>query len=179
MAAIVGMVNRITSGFGGGGGPGVPATPTGLAVTGTTGTTVSLSWSAASGATTYNVYRGSTTAGSGISSTSFTDTGLVAGTAYTYSVTGVNAKGESAHSASVTGTTTGGYTPTCYHASNYAQVTAGRAHDGGGYALANGSNQNMGLDNVFYTNTLEETAPNYYVINNGVCPRSEEHTSEL
>jgi poly(3-hydroxybutyrate) depolymerase len=49
-------------------------------------------------------------------------------------------------------------------------VTAGRAHDSGGYALANGSNQNMGLDNVYYTNTLEETAPNYYIINNGVCP---------
>jgi len=28
----------------------------------------------------------------------------------------------------------------------------------------------MGLDNGFYTNVLEETSPNYYVINNGVCP---------
>ena len=32
---------------------------------------------------------------------------------------------------------------------NYAHVQAGRAHDSGGYALANGSNQNMGLDNTF------------------------------
>jgi poly(3-hydroxybutyrate) depolymerase len=82
----------------------------------------------------------------------------------------VNASGESAHSSSVNGTTSGGFQPVCFSGSNYAHVQAGRAHDGGGYALANGSNQNMGLDNVFYTNVLEETAPNYYVVNNGVCP---------
>jgi hypothetical protein len=39
---------------------------------------------------------------------------------------------------------------------------------GGGYALANGSNQNMGLDNTFYTGTLAQTAPGYNVIGN--CP---------
>jgi outer membrane biosynthesis protein TonB len=55
-------------------------------------------------------------------------------------------------------------TPVCYTESNYAQVTAGRAHESGGYALANGSNQNMGLDNVYYTTTLEQTGSNYYVI---------------
>ncbi len=43
----------------------------------------------------------------------------------------------------------------------------GRAHDSLGYALANGSNQNMGLDNVFYQTTLKKTGPNYYVIG---CP---------
>jgi poly(3-hydroxybutyrate) depolymerase len=47
-------------------------------------------------------------------------------------------------------------------------VQAGRAHDSVGYALANGSNQNMGLDNVFYQTTLKQTGPNYYVI--GTCP---------
>ncbi len=57
--------------------------------------------------------------------------------------------------------------PVCYTASNYAQVQAGRAHDSGGYALANGSNQNMGLDNVYYQTTLKMTGPNYYVI--GTC----------
>jgi len=34
--------------------------------------------------------------------------------------------------------------------------------------LANGSNQNMGLWNVFVTTTLKNTGPNYYVI--GTCP---------
>ncbi|MBV8642719.1 MAG: hypothetical protein JO225_02245 [Candidatus Eremiobacteraeota bacterium] len=58
-------------------------------------------------------------------------------------------------------------TPACFTASNYAHVQAGRAHDSLGYALTNGSNQNMGLDNVFYQTTLKQTGPNYYVIG---CP---------
>jgi poly(3-hydroxybutyrate) depolymerase len=65
-------------------------------------------------------------------------------------------------------TTTTTAAATCYTSSNYAHVTAGRAHDSGGYALANGSNQNMGLDNTFYTTTLKKTGTNYYVI--GTCP---------
>jgi poly(3-hydroxybutyrate) depolymerase len=47
-------------------------------------------------------------------------------------------------------------------------VQAGRAHDSGGYAVANGSNQRMGLDNTFYASTLAQTAPGYFVI--GACP---------
>jgi poly(3-hydroxybutyrate) depolymerase len=58
--------------------------------------------------------------------------------------------------------------PVCYSGSNYSHVVAGRAHDSLGYALANGSNQNMGLDNVFYQTTLKKTGTNYYVI--GTCP---------
>jgi hypothetical protein len=57
--------------------------------------------------------------------------------------------------------------PVCYTAANYYHVQAGRAHDSGGYALANGSNQNMGLDNVYYQTTLKQTGTNYYVIG---CP---------
>jgi poly(3-hydroxybutyrate) depolymerase len=52
--------------------------------------------------------------------------------------------------------------------SNYAHVQAGRAHGSGGYALANGSNQNMGLNNPFYTTTLAQTGAGYFVIGN--CP---------
>ncbi|WP_249162099.1 extracellular catalytic domain type 1 short-chain-length polyhydroxyalkanoate depolymerase [Actinospica acidithermotolerans] len=62
------------------------------------------------------------------------------------------------------------YTPTCYTANNYAQTVAGRAYMSLGYVYADGSNQNMGLDNTYATNTLEETSPGYYVINNGTCP---------
>jgi poly(3-hydroxybutyrate) depolymerase len=52
--------------------------------------------------------------------------------------------------------------------SNYAHVQNGRAHDSGGYALANGSNQNMGLDNTFTNTTLAQTSQGFYVI--GGCP---------
>jgi poly(hydroxyalkanoate) depolymerase family esterase len=54
--------------------------------------------------------------------------------------------------------------PTCVTASNYAHVAAGRAYQSGGYAYANGSNQRMGLYNTFYTSTLKQTVPNYWVI---------------
>jgi poly(3-hydroxybutyrate) depolymerase len=67
-----------------------------------------------------------------------------------------------------TTTTTTVAAATCYTSSNYAHVTAGRAHNSGGYALANGSNQNMGLNNTFYSKTLKKTGTNYYVI--GTCP---------
>jgi hypothetical protein len=58
---------------------------------------------------------------------------------------------------------------TCYNTSNYAHVTAGRAYNSVGYARANGSNQNMGLNNVYYMTKLRNTATNYYVID-GTCP---------
>jgi poly(3-hydroxybutyrate) depolymerase len=83
-------------------------------------------------------------------------------------VSSLGSSGESALSAAVSATTKSSWTCSATTSSNYAHVQAGRAHDSGGYALANGSNQNMGLDNTFYTSTLAQTAPGYYVI--GSCP---------
>ncbi|MEU6602272.1 chitinase [Streptomyces flaveolus] len=95
---------------GGGGGdpaPTVPAAPAGLSVTGTTSSSVSLSWSAVSGATGYNIYRNGTKI-TAVTGTSATVTGLAASTSYSFQVTATNAAGESAKSATVTGTTTSG-----------------------------------------------------------------------
>ncbi|MFD7880330.1 chitinase [Streptomyces sp. NPDC059766] len=84
-----------------------PAAPTGLTAGSLTSSSVALSWSAASGATSYAVYRDGvkvqTTSG-----TSATVTGLAASTAYTFQVAGVNSAGESAKSTAVTATTTAG-----------------------------------------------------------------------
>ncbi|MGW0509731.1 chitinase [Streptomyces olivaceoviridis] len=95
----------------GGGGsdpaPTVPAAPAGLSVTGTTSSAVSLSWSAVSGATGYNVYRNGTKV-TAVTGTSATVTGLTAATSYSFQVTATNAAGESARSATVTGTTASG-----------------------------------------------------------------------
>jgi hypothetical protein len=44
----------------------------------------------------------------------------------------------------------------------------GRAHDNFFIAAANGSNQVLGLDNVFIITTLKQTAPDFYVI--ASCP---------
>lgn len=53
-------------------------------------------------------------------------------------------------------------TATCVTASTYDHVAAGRAHVAGGYALANGSNQNLGLWNVYVTATIRQTSPGYW-----------------
>jgi endoglucanase len=86
-----------------------PTTPTNVRVTGTTSSSVSLAWDASTddiGVTGYQVLRGTTVVGSQAGLT-FTDTGLTAATAYSYTVRALDASGkQSAASASVSGTTT-------------------------------------------------------------------------
>jgi chitodextrinase len=98
---------------GSGGDTQAPSAPSGLTVSGTTSSSVSLSWTAATdnvGVTGYQVFRGSTLVGSP-TSTSFTDTGLNASTAYSYSVKAVDAAGNvSAASTAVSATTAAGST---------------------------------------------------------------------
>jgi chitodextrinase len=88
-----------------------PTAPGGLTVTGTTASSASLSWSPSTdntGVTGYDVYRGGQSVGT-VTGTSFTDTGLSASTAYTYTVKAHDAAGNvSAASAAVTATTSGG-----------------------------------------------------------------------
>ena len=81
----------------------VPPAPTNLVATPGDGQ-VSLSWNASSGATSYNVKRSTTSGGpystvaSGVTSTSFTNTGLTNGTTYFFVVSAVNSAGESGNS---------------------------------------------------------------------------------
>ena len=175
MAAIKAMVDRVSSGSGSGGGGGGTTTlaaPTGVATSNATTSSMQISWSAVSGAASYNVYRNSNkTNALPVTATSYTDTGLAAATQYSWTVRAADANGvEGATSAAATATTTGTAPPpaTCYTSSNYAHTTAGRATQSGGYTYAKGSSQNMGLWNTFTTTTLKMTGPNYYVI--GTCP---------
>jgi hypothetical protein len=91
--------------------PAPPPTPTGLAATPGSGS-VALSWNASSGATDYNIYRGTTSGGEGstpvatTASTSYTDTGLTNGTTYYYTVSATNSAGTSAQSSEVSATPT-------------------------------------------------------------------------
>ncbi len=85
-----------------------PPTPTNL--TATAGNAqVALTWSASTGATSYQVKR-STTSGSGFSTvgsptaTNYTDTSVTNGTTYYYVVSAVNSAGESANSSQVSAT---------------------------------------------------------------------------
>ncbi len=78
-----------------------PAQPTGLAASAGSGQII-LAWNASFGAASYNLYRSTTAGGEGttpykkgLSGTSYTDTSVVPGTPYYYTVTAVNLAGES------------------------------------------------------------------------------------
>jgi chitinase len=151
----------------------VPSAPTGLAVTGTTSSSVSLSWSASSGATGYNVYRGTTKVAS-VSGTSYSDTGLTAATSYSYTVTATNTAGESAHSSSVTGTTASGGTtvpptPTglAVTGTTSSSVSLSWSASSGatGYNVYRGGSKLAGVTGTSYTDTglTASTAYSYTV----------------
>ncbi|MBD0421603.1 PHB depolymerase family esterase [Streptomyces sp. TRM S81-3] len=149
--------------------PGSLPAPTGLVATGATDTTISLRWNAVDGATGYAVHRD----GAPISTsttTTYTDTGLTAGSSHTYTVAARDADGRTGTpSGAVTARTTGA-TASCWTAGNYAHVQSGRATTSGGYTYAKGSNQNMGLYNTFVTHTLKESPTGYFTIADGSCP---------
>jgi hypothetical protein len=85
--------------------PVVPAAPTNLTAAKLNQKgRIGLSWTASTGATSYNVKRSTvnggpyTTIASGVTTTSYTNTGLTSGATYYYVVTAVNSAGESANS---------------------------------------------------------------------------------
>lgn len=91
--------------------PTVPAVPTGLSATAISSSRIDLTWAASSDATSYNVKRSTTSGGpyttiaTGVTGTSYSDTGLSASTTYYYVVSAVNSVGESANSAQAGATT--------------------------------------------------------------------------
>ena len=93
----------------------VPSAPAGLTATGGTGT-ITLNWTAVSGATSYSVYRGTTSGGetllrAGITTATFADTGLVASTTFYYQVSASNLNGEGAKSTEASASTSAGGSP--------------------------------------------------------------------
>ena len=171
MAAIKAMVDQLSSGSVTPPPSSLPA-PIGLAVSGVTANSAALSWTAVSGAASYNVYRNANKANAlPVTTTSYNDTALAAATSYSWTVKAADANAaEGMASGAVTATTSGTPPPatTCYTASNYTHTVAGRAYAYLGYTYANGSNQYMGLWNTFTVKTLKQTAANYYVV--GTCP---------
>lgn len=90
----------------------IPAVPSGLSAMAGNGA-ITLTWSAATGAATYNVYQGTKSGGEGtapvqtsVSATNTTISGLANGTAYYFTVAAVDAGGASAQSSEASATPT-------------------------------------------------------------------------
>jgi hypothetical protein len=99
---------------------GAPSTPSGLSAAAVSSTSINLSWTQTSGATSYDIYRSTSSGGtfarigteptvSSGSTTSFTETGLTASTTYYYKISALNASGESAASGEVSAATSAAY----------------------------------------------------------------------
>jgi chitodextrinase len=151
----------------------VPA-PTNVKVDAVDAASVRLSWTAPAGVAGFDVLRGGASGGpyakvntSLVTATSFTDTRLTGNTTYFYVVKSKDARGGSSVASMEVSATTAA-AAACFTATNFDHVTAGRAHDNSFFAVANGSDQVMGLDNVFIITTLKQTGPNFYVIDS--CP---------
>jgi hypothetical protein len=93
---------------------GAPYAASGLIATLSNNTNVNLTWTAGSGATSYNLYRAAESGGeptnpvvTGIIGTSYTDTNLNSGTTYYYQVVAVNGSGPTGYSPEAHATTTG------------------------------------------------------------------------
>ena len=163
-----------------GGSPAAPAAPTG--VTATAGNAqVTLSWTASAGATSYTVERATVNGGpytavaSGVTTTSYTNTGLTNGTTYYYVVVAVNAGGSSPNSSQVSAQPIGppaaptGLTATAGN----AQVTLSWTASAGATsytverATANGGTYTAvasGVTTTSYTNTGLTNGTTYYYV---------------
>ncbi|NTW39661.1 MAG: exoglucanase [Cellulomonadaceae bacterium] len=155
-----------------------PSVPTGLAATGTTSATVSLTWQPSTdnvAVTGYDVYRGATLAGSS-ATTSFTDTGLTASTAYSYTVKAKDAAGNISVASSALSVTTApvapvasckvGYTANSWNTGfsvNVKVTNTGTAPLTGwslGFAFANGQKVTQGWSASWSQTGAQVTATN-------------------
>jgi phosphodiesterase/alkaline phosphatase D-like protein len=140
-------LNAVLSGIFLGGAPVATVPPTGLSAGALNSSQVSLSWSAASGATTYKVQRspdgstGWTQVGTSVT-TAFTDSGLTPSTTYFYRVIASNSVGDSAPSNVASATTPAGLAYTQSPQGSWVGV-----YGADGYALAdwNGSGDLVSL----------------------------------
>jgi hypothetical protein len=148
----------------------VPAAPTGLVATASSSTAIGLSWTAVTPPpnctiSSYSVY-GSTTSGftpgastllaSGVTSPSYSSTGLTASTTYYYVVEALDADGSSAASAQTSATTPPG-------SGEFIAIAAGgpaQSNSGGGdYSFVADEDFSGGGDNAVGSTTINLTQP--------------------
>ena len=171
-----------------------PAGPAGLAAVAANDSQIDLTWNAASGATSYNLKRSTipggpyTSVGTGLASTSSSDTGLSAGTHYYYVISAVNGGGESVDSAEVVGTTTPGR-PTGLVATavsdSQIDISWSALHGATGYDLKRSTAQGgpyatvgSGLSFATYRDTGLSAGTDYYYVISAINSGGESVASE-
>jgi O-glycosyl hydrolase/aryl-phospho-beta-D-glucosidase BglC (GH1 family) len=195
-----------------GGNPNLPSPPTGLGATAISTSQINLSWAASTGpgTITYSVYR-STTSGftpgsgnlvtSGLTPTTYSNTGLSSGTAYYYVVEGVNSYGSSGASNQANATTTA-VAPSAPTNLTATAVSSGQINlswtaptTGGtvtysvyrgttsGFTPGSGNLVTSGLSGTTYSNTgLSASTTYYYVVeavnSAGTSPASNQATAK-
>ena len=139
----------------------VPSAPTGLTASAASATSIYLTWTPTTGAANYDVLRSSTMGGpyalvANVSTNSYGDSGLAAGTEYYYIVAANNAVGSSTNSSEAHATTASATVVTQPQTLNAVDSTYVR---GGGYDTTNYStdtvlvvknNNNLSYDRVTY-----------------------------
>ncbi len=156
-----------------------PVAPGSLSTTGGSAQ-VALGWTTSTGATSYTVKRSTTSGGSysnvatGVTSASYTDTGLANGTTYYYVVSGVNSAGEGANSAQASATTLPSAPTSLAATGGNTQVALSWTASGGATsytvkrsATSGGSYSNVatGVTSASYTDTgLANGSTYYYVV---------------
>ena len=156
--------------------PPAPTVPTGLTATRGEGQ-VSLSWAAASGATSYNLKRSTTGGGpyptvTNITTTSLVVTGLANGTPYYFVVSALNLYGESTNSSEVSATPAASVSGLTASVVNFQVQLQWNAHAGAtGYnvkrAPASGVSYTMIASNLAttsFTDSTVSTCQTYYYI---------------
>ena len=159
--------------------PPPPAAPTGLTAAAASSSQINLSWTASTGATSYNVKRATvsggpyTTVATGVTGTTYNNTGLTASTTYYYVVSAVNGGGEGANSTQASATTVPaaptGLTATAGNAQTALSWTASAGALGYNVKRATTSGgPYTTLTNVATTSYTDTTAVNgttyYYVV---------------
>jgi fibronectin type 3 domain-containing protein len=119
---------------GGGTIPLPPAKPAGLVISNAGSGYVSLSWNSVANAESYDIYRGnskdgaSARIGTGIGTTTYTDSTVGAGAMYYYSVRAVNSSGSSPDSNRAFAVAASHYTLPTYSSSQLTNISAGSKH---------------------------------------------------
>jgi len=154
----------------------IPDAPTGPAATGGT-SQIALMWNASTGASTYNVLRATssngtyTTVATGLTGTSYDDTGLFSGTTYYYAVTATNGSGSSANSAQVNAITAPASPGSVTATAGNGQVALNWAASSGatGYSVLRATSSNgtyttiaSGVTSTSYTDTGLANGTTYY-----------------